>query len=79
MARSVGGPPSPEHGAPSLSRAPPAQPVHTTYVSDASSSPLVTFTHSIKEKLYKKNFLFWKQQVDPVITSHMLHRFLVNS
>jgi len=35
------------------------------------------FSHLISEKLTDLNFLLWKQQVEPVIKAHQLHRYLV--
>ncbi|XP_020233181.1 uncharacterized protein LOC109813405 [Cajanus cajan] len=43
-----------------------------------SSSPSLTFSHTISEKLDTKNYLLWCQQVEPVIKGHRLHHFLVN-
>ncbi|MCI19265.1 retrovirus-related Pol polyprotein from transposon TNT 1-103, partial [Trifolium medium] len=34
--------------------------------------------HSLTIKLTEKNFLLWSQQVNGVITTHNLHRFVVN-
>ncbi|GAU39478.1 hypothetical protein TSUD_159100 [Trifolium subterraneum] len=42
---------------------------------DSSKSGL---THSLTIKLDEKNFLLWSQQVNGVITTHNLHRFVVN-
>lgn len=36
-----------------------------------------TFSLSISEKLMEDNFLIWKQQIEPIIKGHQLHRFLV--
>lgn len=36
------------------------------------------FSLKIAQKLTDSNFLLWKQQVEPVITSHRLQQFLVN-
>jgi len=36
------------------------------------------FSNTIAEKLDDSNYLIWKQQVEPVIKSHKLHRFVVN-
>src|ERR1044072_7540807 len=37
-----------------------------------------SLSHTIAEKLTDKNFLLWKQQVEPVIIAHRLHPFLVH-
>ena len=37
----------------------------------------LAFSYSISEKLTDSNFLFWKQQVEPVIKAHQLHHYLV--
>jgi hypothetical protein len=42
---------------------------------DSSKSGL---THSLTNKLDEKNFLLWNQHVNVVITTHNLHRFVVN-
>lgn len=41
-----------------------------------ASAP-VTFSHSISEKLDDKNFLLWRQQVEPVIKAHKLYHYVV--
>ncbi|GAU30708.1 hypothetical protein TSUD_39320 [Trifolium subterraneum] len=46
-----------------------------TTAKDSSKSGL---THSLTIKLDEKNFLLWSQQVNGVITTHNLHRFVVN-
>jgi len=40
-------------------------------------SPNLFFSHQVAEKLDDTNYLLWKQQVEPVIKSHKLHRFVV--
>ena len=42
-----------------------------------SFSSSSAFVHSITEKLTDSNFLQWRQQVEPVIKVHQLHRYLV--
>jgi len=42
-----------------------------------TSSP-VLFSYTISEKLTNTNFLLWKQQAEPVIKAHRLHRYVVN-
>jgi histone deacetylase 1/2 len=49
------------------------QPISIVAPSSSSSS----FPHSITEKLNDSNFLLWKQQIDPIITSHRMMRFLI--
>jgi len=36
------------------------------------------FPNSIGEKLDDSNFLLWRQQIEPVMKSHQLQRFVVN-
>ncbi|MCI34606.1 retrovirus-related Pol polyprotein from transposon TNT 1-94, partial [Trifolium medium] len=43
-----------------------------------NSSGTVTFAPKLSIKLDDKNFLLWNQQVEGVIISHKLHRFVVN-
>lgn len=43
-----------------------------------SSLPTSSLPHAISVKLDEKNFLLWKQQVEPVIIAHQLHLLLVN-
>jgi len=43
-----------------------------------ANSSLSSFLNSISEKLDDSNYLYWKQQVEPVIKSHKLHQFVVN-
>jgi len=40
-------------------------------------SPIL-FSYTVSEKLSDTNFLIWKQQIEPVIKAHRLHRFVVN-
>lgn len=47
-------------------------------LSISAPSPLGKYPLSIAEKLTDSNFLLWKQQVEPVVTSHRLQRFLVD-
>jgi len=42
-----------------------------------STSATPTF-HLISQKLDDSNFLLWRQQVEPVIKSHKLQRFVMN-
>lgn len=35
-------------------------------------------SHSVVEKLDDSNYLLWKKHVEHIITSHQLHRFVVN-
>nr|KYP37941.1 hypothetical protein KK1_040830 [Cajanus cajan] len=62
-------PPSSSSTAPPHFQAAPVKP---------SSSPSLTFAHTISEKLDTKNYLLGCQQVEPVIKGHRLHHFLVN-
>lgn len=43
-----------------------------------SNSTMFSFAPSLSIKLDDKNFLLWSQQVEGVIASHKLHRFVVN-
>ncbi|XP_019442260.1 PREDICTED: uncharacterized protein LOC109346975 [Lupinus angustifolius] len=40
--------------------------------------PTVTFSHNVSVKLSEKNYFIWKQQVEAVLASHRLERFVVN-
>lgn len=40
--------------------------------------PPPAFSLTISEKLTEDNFLLWKQQIQPIIKAHQLHRFLVS-
>lgn len=42
-----------------------------------SFSSSSAFPHSIFEELTDLNFLLWRQQVEPAIKTHQLHRYLV--
>jgi len=46
-------------------------------MASSSTTPII-FSYVISEKLSDTNFLVWKQQVEPVIKAHRLHRYLVN-
>ncbi|WJX88788.1 hypothetical protein P8452_70836 [Trifolium repens] len=46
--------------------------------SSATASGTVHFVPKLSIKLDEKNFLLWNQQVEGVIISHKLHRFVVN-
>jgi hypothetical protein len=46
--------------------------------SEAHSSGTVHFAPKLSIKLDDKNLLLWHQQVEGVIISHKLHRFVVN-
>ncbi|KAK2414066.1 hypothetical protein QL285_036702 [Trifolium repens] len=46
--------------------------------STANPSGTVSFAPKLSIKLDDKNFLLWNQQVEGVIISHKLHRFVVN-
>ena len=46
--------------------------------SNASPSAPQSFPNSIAEKLDESNYLYWKQQIEPVIKLHKLQRFVVN-
>jgi histone deacetylase 1/2 len=46
--------------------------------SSANASGTVHFAPKLSIKLDEKNFLLWNQQVEGVIISHKLHRFVVN-
>jgi len=41
-----------------------------------TSSP-VLFSYTIFEKFTDTNYLLWKQQVEPTIKAHRLHRYVV--
>jgi len=48
-------------------------------VPDRSTTPSpVLFSYTISEKLSNTIFLIWKQQIEPIIKAHRLHRFVVN-
>lgn len=65
-------PPPPPFVVPPLnSRAPDGSSIIVT-----ASAP-VTFSHTLSEKLDDKNFLLWRQQVEPVIKAHRLHHYVV--
>ena len=36
------------------------------------------FLNSLAEKLDDTNYLFWRQQIEPIIKAHKLQRFVVN-
>lgn len=44
-----------------------------------SSTLLVSFSHAISFRLSETNFLLWKQQVEPIIHGHRLHRLARNN
>jgi histone deacetylase 1/2 len=46
--------------------------------SEGQSSDTVHFAPKLSIKLDEKNYLLWHQQVEGVIISHKLHRFVVN-
>ena len=46
--------------------------------SNPSPSAPQSFPNLIAEKLDDFNYLHWKQQIEPVIKSHKLQRFVVN-
>jgi hypothetical protein len=46
--------------------------------SEGQSSGTVHFAPKLSIKLDEKNYLLWHQQVEGVIISHKLHRFVVN-
>jgi histone deacetylase 1/2 len=46
--------------------------------STANNSGTISFAPKLSIKLNEKNFLLWNQQVEGVIISHKLHRFVVN-
>lgn len=59
------------------------QPILTTTPTSAtgvtpSPQSSTSFSHSISAKLTNSNYLFWCQQVEPVLKVHRLHHFLVN-
>jgi len=51
-------------------------------MSNPSSTSLPNPSHLfhavVAEKLDDSNYLHWKQQVEPIIKAHKLHRFVVN-
>ncbi|MCI17052.1 retrovirus-related Pol polyprotein from transposon TNT 1-94, partial [Trifolium medium] len=58
-------------------------PVRNTTVEDLRLPPTREssksgLTHSLTIKLDEKNYLLWNQQVNGVITTHNLHRLVVN-
>lgn len=56
---------------------PPPHP-QSTPPAPTSAVPPPAFSLRISEKLTKDNFLLWKQQIEPIIKGHQLHRFLVS-
>src|ERR1044072_3426929 len=67
-------PPSPPPRIPTPIQTQPS--IRVQPLSMAASSP--SFPLSIAAKLSDFNFLLWEQQIDPIITSHRMNRFLVN-
>src|ERR1044072_7550987 len=67
-------PPSPPPRIPTPIQTQPS--IRVQPLSMAASSPSCPL--SIAEKLSDSNFLLWKQQIDPIITSHRMQSFLVN-
>ncbi|KAK2402858.1 hypothetical protein QL285_052344 [Trifolium repens] len=55
-----------------------SSPLFTGGSSSGNTSGTVNFAPKLSIKLDDKNFLLWNQQVEGVILSHKLHRFVVN-
>nr|KYP33545.1 hypothetical protein KK1_045598 [Cajanus cajan] len=49
-----------------------------TWLQSTLSKSILSFSNSIAEKLDDSNYLHWRQQIEPVIKSHKLQRFVVN-
>lgn len=56
---------------------PPSPPlVHNVVPLNTVPPPLITFQLKISEKLDEKNFLMWRQQIEPVVNAQNLQSFL---
>lgn len=59
---------------------PPSPPlIHNVVPLSTVPPPLITFQLKISEKLDEKNFLVWRQQIEPVVNAHHLQSFLYHA